>query len=122
MRIGELSRRTGVSVRLLRYYEDQGLLAPARLPSGYRDYDSGAVEQVQLIRVLLAAGLSTAKIARALPGVCTDGDRVVPCAGLVSDLERERARIDEAIRALRASRTVLTAVIAAGPAGGRLGK
>ena len=52
MRIGELSRRTGVSVRLLRYYEDQGLLAPARLPSGYRDYDGGAVEQVQLIRVL----------------------------------------------------------------------
>ena len=116
MRIGELSRRTGVSVRLLRYYEDQGLLAPARLPSGYRDYDGGAVEQVQLIRVLLAAGLSTAKIARALPGVCTDGDRVVPCAGLVSDLERERARIDAAIAALRASRTVLTSVIAAGPA------
>ena len=117
MRIGELSRRTGVSVRLLRYYEDQGLLAPARLPSGYRDYDGAAVEQVGLIRVLLAAGLSTAKIARALPGVCTDGDRVVPCAGLVADLEQERARIDAAIQALRASRTVLTSVIAAGPAG-----
>jgi hypothetical protein len=33
----------------------------------------------------------------------------------VSDLERERARIDEAIRALRASRTVLASVIAAAP-------
>jgi DNA-binding transcriptional MerR regulator len=117
MRIGELSRRTGVSVRLLRYYEDQGLLAPPRLPSGYRDYDGAAVEQVGLIRILLAAGLSTAKIARALPGVCTDGNRVVPCAGLVADLEQERARIDAAIQVLRASRTVLTGVIAAGAAG-----
>jgi DNA-binding transcriptional MerR regulator len=113
MRIGELSGRTGVSVRLLRYYEEQGLLAPSRRPSGYREYESGDVERVRRIRVLLAAGLSTVRIAYALPGVCADGDRLVPCPGLVSDLERERARIDEAIRTLRASRTVLDSVISA---------
>ena len=38
MRIGELSRRTGVPERLLRYYEEQDLLHPQRLPSGYREY------------------------------------------------------------------------------------
>jgi DNA-binding transcriptional MerR regulator len=37
MRIGELSRRTGVSQRSLRYYEEQGLLMPARLASGTED-------------------------------------------------------------------------------------
>jgi len=116
MRIGELSRRTGVSARLLRYYEEQGLLTPSRRPSGYREYGSGDVERVRQIRLLLAAGLSTVKIARALPGVCADGDKLAPCPGLVPDLKRERARIDEAITALRASRTVLDSVISAAPA------
>jgi DNA-binding transcriptional MerR regulator len=79
MRIGELSRRTGVSVRLLRYYEEQGLLMPSRRPSGYREYGSGDAERVRRIRVLLAAGLSTAKIAYALPGICAEGNQLVPC-------------------------------------------
>jgi DNA-binding transcriptional MerR regulator len=115
MRIGELSRRSGVSARLLRYYEEQGLLTPSRRPSGYREYVSDDVERVRRIRVLLAAGLPTARIAYALPGVCSDGDQLVPCHGLVAELERERARIDEAIQALRASRRVLDSVISAAP-------
>jgi DNA-binding transcriptional MerR regulator len=46
MRIGELSRRTGVNERLLRYYEEQGLLRPDRLPSGYRVYAESDVQTV----------------------------------------------------------------------------
>jgi DNA-binding transcriptional MerR regulator len=116
MRIGELSRRTGVSARLLRYYEEQGLLAPGRRRSGYREYQGSDVERVRRIRVLLAAGLSTAKIAYALPGLCASGDRLIPCPGLLPDLKHERARIDEAIQALRASGAVLDSVISAAPA------
>jgi DNA-binding transcriptional MerR regulator len=113
MRIGELSRRTGVSARLLRYYEEQELLAPDRLPSGYREYQGSDVERVRRIRVLLAAGLSTAKIAYALPGLRANGDQLAPCPGLLLDLKQERARLDEAIQALRASRAVLDSVISA---------
>ncbi|MFB6640979.1 MerR family DNA-binding transcriptional regulator [Streptomyces chartreusis] len=39
MKIGELSSRTGVSVRLLRYYEEQGLLLSQRTAGGHRSYD-----------------------------------------------------------------------------------
>jgi len=46
MRIGELSKATGVSVRSLRYFEQKGLLAASRLQSGYREYPKLAVEQV----------------------------------------------------------------------------
>ena len=67
VRIGELAERTGVSQRLLRYYEEQGLLWPVRRPSGYRDYDAADVERVRRIRTLLAAGLHTATIAHVLP-------------------------------------------------------
>ncbi|GGS55222.1 MerR family transcriptional regulator [Streptomyces cinerochromogenes] len=116
MRIGEMVRRTGVSERLLRYYEEQGLLAPTRLPSGYRVYSDADVDTVRRIRFLLAAGLPTALIARVLPCVRDDSTTLAPvCSDLVADLRRERERITCAINDLEASRSVLDTVIAAGP-------
>jgi len=58
MRIGELSRRTGVPTRMLRYYEEQDLLHPERAANGYR---------VQQIRGLLDSGLTTEIIRKILP-------------------------------------------------------
>lgn len=117
MRIGELSRRTGVSERLLRYYEKQGLLRPARRPSGYREYDERDIEAVQRVRSLLSAGLSTATIATVLPCLRDDGERLVPtCSDLVTELWRERDRITRAIVDLQTSRAMLDTVIAAAPA------
>lgn len=58
MRVGELARRAGVTVRALRYYEKAGLVVPARLPNGYREYDPAAVREVEQIRELMGLGLS----------------------------------------------------------------
>ncbi|WP_032761332.1 MerR family transcriptional regulator, partial [Streptomyces alboviridis] len=89
MRIGELSRRTGVHERLLRYYEEQNLLRPQRRPSGYREYSEADVDTVRRIRSLLAAGLNTATIATILPCLRDDGERLVPtCSDLLADLTR----------------------------------
>jgi DNA-binding transcriptional MerR regulator len=63
MRIGELSRRTGVSARSLRYYEAQGLLTSVRSEAGQRHYSDAAVQRVSLIRQLFDAGLSSRVIA-----------------------------------------------------------
>lgn len=116
MRIGELSRRTGVHERLLRYYEQQGLLQPTRRPSGYREYTDSDLDTVGRIRSLLAAGLNTATIATVLPCLRDDDQRLVPvCSDLVTELCRERDRITAAITELQSSRAMLDAVITAAP-------
>ncbi|QNP75448.1 MerR family transcriptional regulator [Streptomyces roseirectus] len=116
MRIGELARRTGVHERLLRYYEEQGLLCPQRRPSGYREYADDDVDAVRRIRSLLAAGLSTATIAAVLPCLRDTADGLVPtCSDLVADLHRERQRIAGSIAELEASLGALDRVIAAAP-------
>lgn len=108
MRIGVLSRRTGVAVRLLRYYEERGLLEPVRRPSGYREYREDDVRMVQNIRTLLAAGLSTRTIAGLLPCMVDDGQDLAPaCSEVLPDLERERERVDQAVSDLQAARAVL---------------
>lgn len=114
MRIGELSRRTGVSERALRYYEEQDLLRPHRRPSGYREYGEADVRVVRRVRILLAAGLGTAEIAQVLPCLADEGDLQVPtCPELVTGLSRERERLDEAIDDLETARANLDAIIAA---------
>ncbi|MBB3662213.1 DNA-binding transcriptional MerR regulator [Prauserella sediminis] len=113
MRIGELSRRTGVSIRLLRYYEEQGLLSPERGANGYRNFRDSDVGAVRQIRTLLAAGLPTHTIAWLLPCVRDEGERLVLCTEMAEDLRGERARIDRQIETLMASRELLDDVISA---------
>lgn len=71
MKIGELAARTGVSIRSLRYYDEQGLLTPIRSENGYREYSPFAEEQVRTIQLYLNLGLSTEQISSFLHCVLT---------------------------------------------------
>src|SRR4051794_27399760 len=114
MRIGELARRTGSSPRALRYYEEQGLLRPARRPTGYREYDERAVHTVGHIRLLLSAGLGTTVIGEILPCIADDPVTLAPtCPELLDGLAGERARIDSSIDRLLAARAVLDSLLPA---------
>ncbi|MFD0279376.1 MerR family transcriptional regulator [Kitasatospora sp. NPDC127111] len=107
MRIGELARLTGVSTRLLRYYEEQGLLRPERSAAGYREYGEDAQVRVRQIRGLLAAGLSTRVIAELLP--CASGPlpALEACPDLLATLRGELAELDTRIDELTRSRRAL---------------
>ncbi|WP_211146997.1 MerR family transcriptional regulator [Paenibacillus dokdonensis] len=61
--ISELSRKTGASLRSLRYYEEKSLLKPARLENGYREYDESQIEQVRIIKLYFSLGLTIKEIA-----------------------------------------------------------
>ncbi|MFD9871634.1 MerR family transcriptional regulator [Streptomyces niveus] len=115
MKIGELARRTAVSERSLRYYEEQGLLAPERTPSGHRTYPERAVDRVIRIQELFAAGLCSGKIAELLPCMRDEdgGPSEAATPWLVADLTRQRARIDQQIADLVRTREVLDDVITA---------
>ncbi|MEU6789563.1 MerR family transcriptional regulator [Nonomuraea angiospora] len=108
MRIGELAARSGVSVRALRYYEEQGLLEADRSESGQRRYPEPAADRVQLIQMLYSAGLSSRTIAELLP--CVDAKVSTPESR--ARLAAERDRIDAQIAALTRTRDNLDAVIA----------
>jgi DNA-binding transcriptional MerR regulator len=65
--IGELSRRTGVPVKTLRFWSDEGLLTPAtRTSSGYRLYAEDAMVRLELVRALRDAGLGIEAVRRVL--------------------------------------------------------
>lgn len=106
MKIGELAERAGATTRQLRYYEEQGLLAPDRTGSNYREYGLDAVEKVRQIRCLVEAGMPTRLIRILLP--CVDG----PAAELEPQdnpemaalLLTERERLSEHIDRLNRSR------------------
>ncbi|MEE2036932.1 MerR family transcriptional regulator [Nocardiopsis sp. CT-R113] len=119
MRIGELARRSGVSTRSLRYYEQQGLLSSERTPGGQREYGETARDRVVRIQELYAAGLCSAKIATLLPCMRdADGGPAEPDSSLVADLMVERDRIDRMIGDLQRSRELLDGVIKAASAEG----
>jgi DNA-binding transcriptional MerR regulator len=107
LRIGDVAGRAGVSTRALRYYEEQGLLPAERTPSGQRIYPEAAVERVQLIQRLYAAGLPSRTILALLPSV----DTGVAAPEALALLRSERDRITAAIAELERAREELERVI-----------
>lgn len=104
MRVGELSARTGASVRSIRYYEQAGLLPAARRPNGYREFDDSSVERVKAIRGLLETGFTLDEV-QSLSGCLTAAGDDAGCCGQTVALYRSRlARIDLQLATLAALR------------------
>ncbi|MEV6971032.1 MerR family transcriptional regulator [Hamadaea sp. NPDC051192] len=110
LKIGELSERTGVAIRLLRYYEAQGLLVAQRSEGGHRHYGPDAVTAVARIRTLLAAGLPTRVIRDLMP--CFAGDGVELQACVLDHLRVQLADLDSRIADLTQARVALGGILA----------
>ncbi|MEV0155560.1 MerR family transcriptional regulator [Micromonospora sp. NPDC050686] len=99
--IGELSRRTGLTVKAIRFYSDRGIVPPTdRSPAGYRRYAPTAVVRLELVRTLRDLGLDLATIRRVL-------DRELSLADVAA---AHAEALAVRIRALRQQRAVLAAV------------
>ena len=99
--IGQLANRTGLTVRTLRFWSDEGAVPPVtRSASGYRLYDAASVARVELVRTLRELGLGLDEVCRVLDGRATVAE--------VADTHV--AALDARIRSLKVSRAVLSTV------------
>jgi DNA-binding transcriptional MerR regulator len=115
VRIGELSRRAGVSVRALRHYENEGLLRPGRRGNGYRVYEDEAVALVGQIRDMIGNGLPIRIIREVLPYL--DGPSqvmpAVPCGYLIGQVAEQLDHLDRRIHSLARNRDAIDAYLRA---------
>ena len=101
--IGELSRLSGVPVKTLRFYSDEGLLPPAeRSRSGYRLYADEALVRLDLVRTLREAGLGLEAIQKILRRETSLAEalrlRLVAVEAHIASLQRVSAALRAAVR------------------------
>ncbi|HVV10636.1 MerR family transcriptional regulator [Amycolatopsis sp.] len=99
--IGELARRTGLTVKAVRFYSDRGIVTPSgRTAAGHRRYGTGALARLDLVRTLRELGIDLATIRRVI-----DSD-----AALADVATAHAQALEVHIRVLRLRQAVLTAV------------
>ncbi|HEX3782614.1 MAG TPA: MerR family transcriptional regulator [Pseudonocardiaceae bacterium] len=103
--IGDLARRTGVPVRTIRFYCDEGLLEPARSVGGHRRFDAATVDRLNLLRRLRGLGLGLRSIT----------DVLASRRSLVEAVAAERSALDHEVATLAWRRSMLRAVEEAPP-------
>ncbi len=110
--IGQVADRTGVAASALRFYEDEGLLAPRRTDAGHRRYPRELLRRVSFIRAAQEVGIPLAEVRTALD---TLPDGRTPTKEDWARLSSGwRARLDEQIAALERLRDRLDGCIGCG--------
>ncbi|MFD9789425.1 MerR family transcriptional regulator [Streptomyces sp. NPDC059070] len=100
IRIGQVARGAGVSVRAVRYYEQQGLLTPERSPSGQRLYRQDAIPLIHFFQQMFAAGLTSRRITELLPCWNSGQTNAEQRAMLHAERDRIQVKVDELQAAL----------------------
>ena len=103
MLINELAHEAGTSPRMLRYYENEGLLTPERSSNGYRNYSNADVKAAKQIVALSSAGLTLSAIRTVLPCANATGTGLKACPAVAPELTRQLTIIRERIEALTQS-------------------
>ncbi len=100
MQIGELSDRTGVPRKTIRYYEEIGVMPPpSRSEGGYRQYAGDAAARLGFVRAAQSVGLTLAEIREVL----AFRDRgEIPCRRVAALIDEHAANLAERIVALQA--------------------
>lgn len=112
MKISDVAERTHVVPRLIRYYEQQGLLTPGRSPNGYRTYGEADVDQVARIAGLVQAGIPTRLVKVLLDAETANAQDAPTCPSAVAELlAAELKGLDARIACLTRSRDTISSYL-----------
>lgn len=110
LKIGEVSKRSGVSIEALRFYEKGGLLEmPARTQSGYRVYSEDVLERLAFVKQAQALGFSLDEIRRIVEGA-RKGES--PCDEVREQVRRRMMQLDARLREMHRYRRELKSTLA----------
>lgn len=109
MTIGKLAKRVGISTDAIRFYEDEGILLPAKKSeAGYRLYNQDAVRRVRFIKHAQQCGMTLSEIRRLLDLKSDD----CSCCGDVRSLAiKKKSQLEERIKAMKAMSRALGELI-----------
>jgi Cu(I)-responsive transcriptional regulator len=110
MNISDAGARSGLPPKTIRFYEEIGLIAPARLPNGYRDFSDEDLHKLAFLRRARALGFSVEEC-RQLLGLYTDQSRASADVKALASAQLER--IDQQLEELREMRRTLAQLISA---------
>lgn len=105
MQAKEAAERLGITQRMLRHYEREGLLHIDRTLNGYRSYTEADLRRAGRIRGFIETGFSTREI-RAM-SACLADDGADPCEGGIEKLTKKLEHIDRLRDALEAKRSAI---------------
>lgn len=108
MKIGDVASRTQVAPRLIRYYEQQGLLTASRSANGYRSYTEADVARVSRVAGLVQAGIPTRLVRVLLDAEDADARDEPSCPMAVAEqLAAELEGLESRIACLTRSRDTI---------------
>lgn len=109
LKIGEVSRISGIGIEALRFYERSGLLKkPLRSAGGYRIYDGGILQRLDFIKKAQTLGFSLDEIRR----IINDAQHgASPCAEVRKIVGERLAELDERMREMKRYRKELAATL-----------
>lgn len=108
MRIGELAKRARVAPRVIRYYEQQGLLDVDRADNGYREYTDADAERLERVAALVRAGIPTRLVKVLVDAEDAAARKEETCPLEVAELlSEELDGLDERISCLTRSRDTI---------------
>jgi len=108
LRIGEMAKISGFSVKTIRFYCDQGLLLTARSEGGYRIFSLESLAELEIIRALRSMDVPISELARILEvrraGICN-------CSTIKNSISTNMASIDSRIQMLQMMKSELVRLL-----------